>query len=107
MTDDDRLLEIATRIAENSTEQCGGRTYLPPPEFCVKYAADLIAAARERTGAREERGQDVSVEMLQRAAVACRSAAAMWSAIPTKSEYWCETADYFDKRARAAGKGEG
>lgn len=175
MTDDERLLEIATRLMAGIlgnqtlkvTAKADGATDIEAIAACSFAAADAILNEwRERTGAREERGQDVSdellrnaisaarlatelttnrqtaelfgdlslelekiqrarareassrddtpergqdvsVEMLQRAAVACRSAAAMWYAIPTKSEYWCETADYFDKRARAAGKGEG
>jgi hypothetical protein len=116
MTDDERLLEIATRLMAGIlgnqtlkvTAKADGATDIEAIAACSFAAADaLMSEWRERTGAREERGQDVSVEMLQRAAVACRSAAATWSAIPTKSEYWCETADYFDKRARAAGKGEG
>lgn len=102
MTDDERLLEIATRLLGK------GSLVIIDNEIVLAFdaAERILKTWRERTGAREERGQDVSVEMLQRAAVACRSAAAMWSAIPTKNEYWCETADYFDKRARAAGKGE-
>lgn len=97
MTDDDRLLEIATRIAENSTEQCGGRTYLPPPEFCVKYAADLIAAARERTGAREERGQDVDDDLIARMVSVCITGNGRPAVLADLREI---------QRARAAGKGE-
>lgn len=164
MTDDERLLEIATRLY--AADIASGNDTDPDTDTdCALFRTErLIYRWRERTGAQgreqdvsdellrnaisaarlatelttnrqtaelfgdlslelekiqrarareassrddtPERGQDVSVEMLQRAAVACRSAAAMWSAIPTKNEYWCETADYFDKRARAAGKGE-
>ena len=113
MTDDERLMIVQLALGKASVyfmSQTAGRQIVMPVEGLLEVANDIASIwlkdVRERTGAREERGQDVSVEMLQRAAVACRSAAAMWSAIPTKSEYWCETADYFDKRARAAGKGE-
>lgn len=105
MSDDERLLEIATRLIERQLDDIGWIS-AERRHAAWELASVILKEWRERTGAREERGQDVSVEMLQRAAVACRSAAAMWSAIPTKNEYWCETADYFDKRARAAGKGE-
>ncbi len=105
MTDDERLLEIATRlmaahIGNAEWKRC--EPYSDTARRLLKAAEELMNQWRARTGAREEREQDVSDELLVEMihALGCDLLV-------------CEECCILDdkivsiQRARAAGKGEG
>lgn len=98
MTDDERLLEIATRLMAGAL---GSDSTIADAAYYILKAEQLLDAWRERTGAREERGQDVSDELLNECKQLAGSTGehSLFFSLDRIMEARTE-------RARAAGKGE-
>lgn len=75
MTDEDRVLEIATRLmaVELANPECSG-AYGTYAEDALNAAATLLAAWRSRTTPREQPTPDVSDKLLEQLVVAARAA---------------------------------